>query len=205
MSCKRIGIYGGSFSPPHNGHRRAVEAFLAQEKPDETYIIPALMPPHKDLQGDATAAQRLEMCRLAFAGLPVTVSDMEIRRGGKSYTVLTLEELKKEDCRLMMLCGTDMFLTLHKWYQPERIFELAEIVYVQRETGENCEAIAAQLARQQRYLRETYGAVARPLACDAVMISSTELRKAIQNDQSTDAYLAPAVRGYIDTWKLYRE
>ena len=163
------------------------------------------MPPHKDLQGDATAAQRLEMCRLAFAGLPVTVSDMEIRRGGKSYTVLTHEELKKEDCRQMMLCGTDMFLTLHKWYQPERIFELAEIVYVQRETGENCEAIAAQLTRQQQYLREPYGAVARPLACDAVMISSTELRKAIQNDQSTDAYLAPAVRGYIDTWKLYRE
>lgn len=205
MSCKRIGIYGGSFSPPHGGHRRAVEAFLAQEKPDEMYIIPALMPPHKELQGDATAAQRLEMCRLAFAGLPVTVSDMEIRRGGKSYTVLTLEELKKDDCQLIMLCGTDMFLTLHKWYQPERIFELAEIVYVQRETGENREVIAAQLAKQQQYLQKTYRAVARPLTCDAVMISSTELRAAIQSNLNTNAYLSPAVRGYIDTWKLYHQ
>jgi nicotinate-nucleotide adenylyltransferase len=145
------------------------------------------------------------MCRLAFAGLPVTVSDMEIRRGGKSYTVLTLEELKKDDCQLIMLCGTDMFLTLHKWYQPERIFELAEIVYVQRETGENREVIAAQLAKQQQYLQKTYRAVARPLTCDAVMISSTELRAAIQSHLNTNAYLSPTVRGYIDTWKLYHQ
>ncbi|MBQ8351008.1 MAG: nicotinate (nicotinamide) nucleotide adenylyltransferase [Clostridia bacterium] len=204
MSHQRIGIYGGTFSPPHFGHRRALEAFIAQERLDAVYVIPALMPPHKQLQGDATPEQRLAMCKLAFVGLPVTVSDIEIRRGGKSYTVLTLEELKAADTTLVMLCGTDMFLTLDKWYQPERIFELAEIVFVQRETGEAGDGIPEKLKKQQDFLRQTYHATTRPLACDALMISSSDLRTAIQGGCDTSAYLAPQVRRYIDTWNLYR-
>jgi nicotinate-nucleotide adenylyltransferase len=149
MSAKRIGIYGGTFSPPHLGHRRAVEAFALAEQLDEIYVIPTFTPPHKQLQGDATPQQRMEMCRLAFAGLPVAVSDLEIRRGGKSYTVLTLEELKAPDNTLVLLCGTDMFLTIDSWYQAARIFELAEIVYVQRETGLLGEESAIKLARKR--------------------------------------------------------
>ena len=200
----RVGIYGGTFSPPHCGHRRALEAFISQEQLDAVYVIPALMPPHKELKGDATPEQRLAMCKLAFKGLPVTVSDMEIRRGGKSYTVLTLEELKREDVTLVMLCGTDMFLTLDKWYQPKRIFELAEIVFVQRETGEASDGIPEKLEKQQLFLQQTYRAITRPLKCDALMMSSSELREAIQAEKDTTAYLAPQVRRYIDTWHLYR-
>lgn len=204
MSKKRIGIYGGTFSPPHIGHRRALEAFVAEERLDEIYVIPTLTPPHKQLQGDATPQQRLDMCRLAFEGLPVTVSDIEIRRGGKSYTVLTLEALKTPDNTLVLLCGTDMFLTLDQWYQAECIFRLAEIVYVQRETGKYGEEAAVKLEKQRVKLQQAHKAIVRPLSCDAVMISSRELREALERNEDTTAYLSPAVRGYIDTWKLYR-
>jgi nicotinate-nucleotide adenylyltransferase len=204
MSAKRIGIYGGTFSPPHLGHRRAVEAFALAEQLDEIYVIPTFTPPHKQLQGDATPQQRMEMCRLAFAGLPVTVSDLEIRRGGKSYTVLTLEELKAPDNTLVLLCGTDMFLTIDSWYQAARIFELAEIVYVQRETGLLGEESAIKLARKRVELQEKYHAVARPLPCDTMMISSSELRAMLEKGENTDAYVDSTVRGYIDQWNLYR-
>ena len=93
---KTIGIYGGSFSPPHMGHYRALSAFVNAFKPDKTYVIPTLIPPHKELSSAATPEERLAMCRLAFGELDITVSDMEIKRGGKSYTVLTLQELAKE-------------------------------------------------------------------------------------------------------------
>ena len=112
----RIGIYGGTFSPPHNGHLAAARAFMEQMWLDILYVIPAAIPPHKQMAEPVSAADRLEMCRRAFAGMEgVYVSDMEIRRGGKSYTVDTLRELSGDDRRLFLLCGTDMVLTLDEW------------------------------------------------------------------------------------------
>lgn len=204
MSGGVIGIFGGSFSPPHLGHARALAAFIEQEKPELTYVIPTLVPPHKALGGDATAEERLEMCRLAFSHLPVTVSDREIRRGGKSYTVLTLEELKSADNRLVFLCGTDMLLTLEEWHLPARIFELAEIVYVCREAGEEGQKMAARLHERAEYYRKKYGAVLRPLlSADVLEISSTEIRDALAEGRDTAAYLATPVKEYIDKCHLY--
>lgn len=204
MSGPRIGIYGGTFSPPHRGHYRALEAFIQQEALDTVYVIPTCLPPHKTLQGDATAAQRLDMCRLAFADLPVTVSDLEIKRGGKSYTALTLESLKTPENTLILLCGTDMFLSLAQWYRPERIMALAEIVFVQRETGASADGIAKKLKEQQDILRQQYHAISRPLPCETIMTSSSELREAIARGEDTSPYLSCSVREYIDTWNLYR-
>lgn len=204
MSGPRIGIYGGTFSPPHQGHHRALEAFIQQEALDAVYVIPTCLPPHKQLQGDATPAQRLAMCRLAFADLPVTVSDLEIKRGGKSYTALTLESLKTPENTLILLCGTDMFLSLTQWYCPERIMELAEIVFVQRETGALSSGVAQKLKEQQDALKRQYNAVSRALRCDAIMTSSSELRDAIARGEDTSPYLSYSVREYIDTWNLYR-
>lgn len=204
MSGPRIGVYGGTFSPPHLGHHRALEAFIRQEALDTVYVIPTYLPPHKQLQGNATPAQRLAMCQLAFADLPVTVSDLEIQRGGKSYTALTLEELKTPDNTLILLCGTDMFLSLTQWYRPERIMALAEIVFVQRETGAAADGVAQKLKEQQAALKQQYNAVTRVLCCEAVMTSSSELREAIARGEDTSPYLSYSVREYIDTWNLYR-
>lgn len=201
---KTIGIYGGSFSPPHIGHFRALSAFIDAFSPDKTYVIPALIPPHKELSSAATPEERLAMCRLAFEELDVIVSDMEIKRGGKSYTVLTLEELAKEEDRLLLLCGTDMFLTLDSWYMPERIFALAEIVYVSREEGEAGREANAVMAKKAEEYRARFGATVHALSCDSLAISSTELRAMLADGKNVSELLHSRVKEYIAKCQLYR-
>ena len=116
----RVGIYGGTFSPIHNGHIAAAKAFMEQMWLDILYVIPTGVTPHKIMKGDATAADRLEMCRLAFADMDgVIVSDLEMKREGKSYTVDTLRELYDPEGRLFLLMGTDMLMTLDQWREPD--------------------------------------------------------------------------------------
>ncbi len=201
---KTIAIYGGSFSPPHMGHYRALEAFIKHFRPDVTYVIPTLIPPHKLLSSAATPSERLEMCHLAFDELSVTVSDREIKRGGKSYTVLTLEELAGEGNRLLLLCGTDMLLTLDSWYMPERIFELAEIVYVCREAGDAGRAAALVMAKKAEEYRTRFGATVHALPIDSLEISSSEIRARLANGQETEGLLHPKVKEYIEKCNLYR-
>ena len=110
------GFLGGTFNPPHLGHIHAARAAMEQLGLDELYFIPTGEPPHKVLPEDtASAVQRLEMTRLAASGIPhAKALDLEIRREGPSYSVLTARELLEEDPEgeLWLLCGTDMFLTL---------------------------------------------------------------------------------------------
>ena len=119
----RVGIYGGTFAPVHNGHVAAAKAFIEQMQLDILYVIPAAIPPHKQIDGSDDPMHRYRMCELAFFNEEkVLVSDMEIKRGGKSYTVDTLRELSAPDRRLFLLMGTDMMLTLDTWRQSEEIF-----------------------------------------------------------------------------------
>ena len=110
---RRVGIYGGTFNPPHNGHVGAAEAFCRGALLDELIIMPDFLPPHKEIDKAVSADERLKMCELAFSHIEkARVSDMEIRRGGRSYTSVTLEELSSPDVDLYFLCGTDMILTI---------------------------------------------------------------------------------------------
>ena len=133
----KIGIYGGTFAPPHLGHMEAARTALEQMNLDRLIIIPDCEPPHKDLAEEAaTPQQRLEMAALMADGLGprAEVSDLEIRREGKSYTADTVEALHEtfpED-ELWLLMGTDMFLTVQNWYQPERIFQYAGVAAFSR-------------------------------------------------------------------------
>ena len=130
----RVGIYGGAFSPIHIGHVAAAKAFMEQMWLDVLFVIPTGNSPHKQMSAGASDSDRLEMCRRAFEGVEgVIVSDLEIRRQGKSYTVDTLRELSGDDRRLFMLCGTDMILSLDTWRDPDGIFELCYPVYVRRD------------------------------------------------------------------------
>lgn len=201
MKLEKIGIFGGTFSPPHVGHASALKSFLEQEEPDEMLVIPTGTPPHKPLRGDVTAEQRFAMCRLAFSTPGVTVSDLEIRRGGKSYTVDTLKSLTAEDRRLILLCGTDMFLSLDTWYSAETIFRLAEIVYVRRE--KDAEVQKQLLAKEKEY-RLRFAAIVRPLATKVVDISSSEVRECLAKGKDASPLLHPDVKRYIEACKLYR-
>ncbi len=198
----RVGIYGGTFSPIHNGHVAAARAFMEQMWLDILYVIPTGISPHKVMQGDATAADRLEMCRLAFSDMDgVVVSDLEILREGKSYTVDTLRALSREGDRLFLLLGTDMLLTLDTWREPAEIFRLCYPAYIRRESDASLddrivEKIAAYYA--------AYGKPVRRIVAPAIELSSGEIRAAVAAGRPTDGMLHPAVAAYIDAHELYR-
>ena len=198
----RVGIYGGTFSPVHNGHVAAARAFMEQMWLDILYVIPTGVTPHKDMKGDATASDRLEMCRLAFGGMEgVIVSDLEMRREGKSYTVDTLRELYDPDGRLFLLMGTDMLMTLDKWREPDEIFRLCYPVYVRRETdGE----LDAPIVEKIKSYQEKYGKVVRRIVTPAIELSSTAVRAAVAEGFPIEGAVPPAVADYIHTHGLYR-
>lgn len=197
----RLGIYGGTFSPPHIGHVNSAKDFMAEMKLDKLLIIPDNLPPHKFFAGEASAEERLEMARLAFSGIDgCEVSDIEIRRGGKSYTYLTLEELSREDVELFFLCGTDMFLTLSEWRRPERIFELATICFVRRECdGELGERIKLL---KEKY-RTEYSARIIEISHKVEEVSSTALREKLKAREGVEALIPSAVYNYIIERGLY--
>jgi nicotinate-nucleotide adenylyltransferase len=198
----RIGIYGGTFSPPHNGHVAAARAFMEQMWLDLLYVIPTAEPPHKEMEHPVEAEHRLHMCRAAFGGIEgVYVSDMEIRRGGRSYTVDTLRELWGEDRRLFMLCGTDMMLTLDQWNAAEEIFRLCYPVYVRREASDPI--LDARIVNKIKFYQDTYGKVVRRIVTEPQEISSTAIRRALANRESIASLVPAAVEKYIRDNHLY--
>ncbi len=198
----RVGIYGGTFSPPHNGHINAARAFVREAGLDKLYIIPTYLPPHKEYKEEATADERLSMCRLAFSDIPNTlVSDMEIKRGGKSYTYMTLEELKEENTELYLLCGTDMILTFDAWRNFERIFSLATVCYIHREADAEREK---EVEKKVSEYRNSYGAKIIRINDDVLDISSTEIRNLISEGKTAAEYLSPKVLNFIEERGLYR-
>ena len=169
---------------------------------DLLLLIPASIPPHKALpDGGADAAQRLEMATLATAELscPAQVLDVEVRRQGKSYTADTLRTLRRQypEDELWLLMGTDMFLSLQDWREPQEILRLVRVAAFSR-TGDPEQQ---RFARQKAYLEETFGAqvtvVENPHVVD---ISSTRLRQLLPEGRE---YLPEAVYGYILRQRLY--
>ncbi len=200
---KRLtGVFGGTFSPPHIGHVLAAEAFLKAVPLDELIIMPDFRPPHKEIDGKAGDADRFEMCKLAFGHIEKAfVSDLEMKRQGKSYTALTLEELSSDDLELYFLCGTDMFLTLGEWYRPDIIFDLATICYIRRESDPETEAL---IRKRETEYKERFGAKVIPVNAAVTEISSSELRLSLA-ERSTELlnHLTPSVYEYICKKGLY--
>lgn len=197
----RIGIYGGTFSPPHNGHIAAAKAFMEQMWLDFLYVIPTATPPHKEMDVPVDAAHRLEMCRLAFSGVEgVYVSDMEMRRGGRSYTVDTLRELTGEDRRLFLLCGTDMMLTLDEWREPEEIFKLSYPVYIRREKDALLDNMIVQKIADYN---QKYGKVVRRIVTEPIELSSNLVREKLKNGEDVSSLIPASVEKYIRDNHLY--
>ena len=197
----RIGIYGGTFSPPHNGHIAAARAFMEQMWLDFLYIIPAGIPPHKEMDVKVDAAHRLEMCRLAFSDIEgVYVSDLEVRREGRSYTVDTLRELAGEDRRLFLLLGTDMMLTLDQWREPEEIFKLSYPVYIRREKDA---ILDKKIVQKIADYNEKYGKVVRRIVTEPIELSSNLVRERLANGESILHLVPSSVEKYIRDNHLY--
>ena len=196
---RRVGIFGGTFNPPHIGHVSAAKAFLDQAKLDDLIIMPAFMPPHKEFDSVVSCEQRLEMCRIAFSEIPgAVVSDLEIARKGKSYTYLTLEELTSENTELYFLCGTDMILTMDHWKNPDIIFALAKICYIRRENDAEKTVLIEQKCNEYR---SKFSANVLPIDASIIEISSSEIRNDITN---ASKHLSEGVIEYITEAGLYK-
>ena len=203
----KIGIYGGTFNPPHLGHLTAAAAVIATLKLDKLLLIPASIPPHKDLPaGSATAEQRLEMTRMAGEqlglGSKVETLDMEVRRAGKSFTSDTLAELKAQfpEDELWLLMGTDMFLSFETWHEPEKIASLAGIAAFGRTEADMEPQFSVQ--RDKLYRLYPDARIFTLTVPGVIDISSTELREQLASGTGENL-LPPAVYGYILRNHLY--
>ena len=202
----KSGVYGGTFNPPHLGHLAAARAAIEALELDKLLLIPAAVPPHKDLPQETPSLEhRLAMVeKMADAmRLPrvVEVSRLEVERRGKSYTSDTLEALHEQypEAQLWLLMGTDMFLTLHQWHDPGEILKLAGICAFGRREQDG----EAVFAPQRALLEKQYGAkVVTMTLPDLVDISSTQLRELLARGEGAE-YLHPSIYGYILMNGLY--
>lgn len=198
---KRIGIYGGAFNPPHVGHVRAAQYALSALQLDLLYVIPTCVSPHKEQpEHSATPAQRLEMLNACLSATPgICVSDIELQRGGSSYTYETLEKIRgiyPED-ELVLFMGTDMFLSFHTWRHPEKILENASLAVFYR--GQRDEEAAIE--KQKTFLEERNAKIYL-VENPVTEISSTDLRRMLIFGCS-DEFLPAEVSDYIRQKQLY--
>ena len=173
---ERIGIYGGSFNPPHIGHVSAARQAMALLRLDRLFLIPAGNPPHKALPLYSAAPEdRLAMAKLAAGLIPgAEALDLELRREGASYTYLTVADLRRDypDAELVFLMGTDMFLSFHTWREPEKILRDATLGVLYR--GDRNERSAIE---EQKRKLEAIGARVEVCHNDVTVASSTDLRR----------------------------
>lgn len=198
----KIGIYGGSFSPPHMGHIRAAKEFIEEMQLDKLLVIPAYIPPNKADMKMPSSEIRMELCRLAFSVEKCFVSDMEMKRGGISYTAQTLLELKQmhPDDELFWLCGADKLQSLDKWYKVEEIFRLCTVVCVSREKDY---ALSRLIDEKISLLREQFGARIRHISVKVTELSSSRIRDMIKNNEDISGLVLPSVAAYIKAGHLY--
>lgn len=190
----KIGVFGGTFNPPHNGHVRLAKAAADELKLDKLLVIPSCIPPHKIAAKLADGQERLEMCRLAFGCDPrFEVSPMELERGSRSYTVETLRELKAlyPDSELYFIVGSDMLESFDKWYLWQEILSLSVLCAASREEG-----YSPDLSRFGKLAERI-----KIITLDPLEVSSTQIRNSA--GEVSPELLDPKVAAYIREHGLY--
>lgn len=196
----KVGVMGGTFNPPHNGHLAAAAHVRMALELEKILFIPTNQPPHKQLPvGSATTAQRCEMVKRMTASYDWAIyCDLEVRRGGASYTIDTLRDLHKQGYHdLTLIVGTDMLLSFDKsWRAPDEIVRLAKLAVVARDGGD-----WQMITQQAKKLTAQFGAEIRLVKCPALTISSTDVRQSGDFEKLTP----PAVAAYIRENRLYQQ
>jgi nicotinate-nucleotide adenylyltransferase len=197
----RLGIFGGSFDPVHNAHLALAGACQQQARLDEVWFTPTAIQPLKHKGPRATDSARVEMLRLAIADEPTwRVCTIETDRGGFSYTVETLRQIREElpDARLFFLIGADALNDVAKWKEPRAIFRLATPLVVHRagEPTPNFDELK-QLCTEQTEPQS--------IQMPAMEISSSQIRRRVELGQSVDDLVPNAVAKFIAEHGLYRE
>jgi nicotinate-nucleotide adenylyltransferase len=195
---KKIAVYGGSFDPPHKGHRLLAENLAAFCGADKVLVIPTAMSPFKSSSG-ANAHDRLEMCKIAFSGELFQVSDMEIMRGGKSYTIDTINQVRElyPDSELYLFMGDDMLLSFEHWYKYDEILQKCTLVAACRVHEAN------KLSQMREYIKKLPLGEQRVMlcSCEPFEISSTQIRAGLKIGEKFG--IDEGVYSYISSRGLY--
>ena len=198
----RIGILGGSFNPPHLAHLVCASEAAAQLELDRVLLTPVAAPPHKDAERDPGPEERLELCRLAIEGDErLGVCDLEVLRGGPSYTVDTLRELhaRTPEDDLTFIVGGDIALGLPSWHEPEAVLGLARLAVAERSGAGRREIVSR--------LEGHFGATApQPVFFDMprLDISSSEIRRRVAQGAPIRYLVPDGVAEQIARGRLYR-
>lgn len=201
MIKEGICIFGGSFDPVHKGHKKLASFVCKKLSLRKMLIVPAALSPFKNSSG-ASAEDRMKMCSLAFYEDEFIISDVEIRRGGKSYTVDTVKAVKEmfPDEKLYLLIGSDQLLHFDKWYRFDEILSFVALVAVSREDS----ALKTELENFADEKIRMYGECII-LDFEPIVVSSTEIRNSISKDENTAMYVDENVTAYIRQKGLYTD
>lgn len=200
-----ICLFGGTFDPPHLGHRRLLETAIKAAAPERVFVIPDRLPPHKASDKLVSPSLRLEMCRLTFGGIDgVEISDREIMQEGKSYSIYTVRYFRElyPEGRLWFVMGSDMLLCFEKWYCWQELLRLCTPLCLARCSGD-AEAARAQAER----LSELSGIPRAAVVIDAppMEISSTELRKALARGEDVSQFMEAETLRFIKEKGIYKD
>lgn len=192
---QKIGILGGTFDPIHLGHLILADQLAEKLKLDKVLFIPSASPPHKDNKKVSSAKDRFKMTELAIENNPLfSISDIELKRKGKSYTVITVHELKKlyPKSKLFLLCGSDVLDEIKTWKKPDEIYRLIKVIIGVR-PGYN------KIRKDNKYAKKS---IIEEM--NGLEVSSTEIRERVKKGKSI-RYLVPAkVEEFIRAKGLYR-
>jgi nicotinate-nucleotide adenylyltransferase len=195
----RVGILGGAFNPPHLGHLVCAQEALVQLELERVVLVPMGEAPHRVIEDEPGADARLEMAELAVAGdARLSVSRIEVDRPGPSYTVDTLDALRKEEPgnAPVLILGGDQAASLPRWHRPERVLELAAVAAVER-VGWGRDEVARSVAGLAGSERVRF--VHMPL----IEISSSDVRRRVAEGLPIRYLVPEAVAAYVEAHGLY--
>lgn len=197
----KIAMFGGSFNPVHSGHTGIVKRMIEEYCLDKVFVVPTFNTPLKDNTPMLSPMHRYNMCSLAFSSVDKTeVSDIEILRQGRSYTVDTLKELIPSNPldEMHLIIGADSFMQLELWYDVKTIFKLAAILTVSRG-----EYDARELYLKRKYYEDKFNARIHITEEPIMVVSSTQIRNLIKNGKDFTHLLPKDVSDYIISNGLY--
>ncbi len=200
----RVGVFGGTFDPVHTGHLLLAEQAREQGRLDEVWFVPAPRPPHKDEPALTRFEQRVEMLALALAGNPAfRIDELEKERGGPSYTVDTLAELRRRHPthEFFLLIGSDTLHDLPLWHDPAGVLERAGLLVMARP---NSPVLTVEQLRVRLRLPDGVPLRLEVMEMPQIDISSRDLRRRAAAGRSLRYFLPRAVECYIHDKRLYR-
>lgn len=196
----KTGIFGGAFNPVHNGHINLLKCYKKELALDRIIVVPTAVPPHKTSEYLLSESHRLNMLKLAFKDFDgVEISDIEFKRQGKSYTYVTVEQLKKQypEDDFYLIIGSDQYLYFQNWYRADDILESVILCTAAREKGREYEKM---LSYKNSFSNMKNSVIS---VFPVIEVSSSQIRNRINQGKSIDDLVPLAVAQYIGENRLY--